>query len=75
MLLMVRKALSAYQLTMRASRIVPFSIWPFSIWLAVAGLCAIACERAVPGTSLAKPPVLESRYYDNRARACRGGSR
>jgi hypothetical protein len=48
MLLMVRKALCAYQLTMRVSRIVLFSIWPFSICLAMAGLYAIPLNAQSP---------------------------
>jgi hypothetical protein len=49
MLLMVRKALCAYQLTMRVSRAVPFSIW-----LAVAGLCATRVNAQSP------PPPSQS---------------
>lgn len=48
MLLMVRKALSACQLTMRVSRIVSFPIWAFSIWLAVAGLCVTRVNAQSP---------------------------
>jgi hypothetical protein len=49
MLLMVRKALCAYQLTMRVPRAVPFLIW-----LAVAGLCATRVNAQSP------PPPSQS---------------
>ena len=68
MVLTARRMVSA-ALTMQVSRILSFSIWPFSIWLVSAGLCAPSVFGQLPEapaqTTISPAPAGSATGADN----------